>query len=78
MEGETNAITGSTSNLPIIMHKAIVTLLKLENCEKFPKGPISSNPEPILLMDAKAAENVVMKSKLSNDSITIETNNMNI
>ena len=54
MEGETNAITGSTSNLPIIMHIVIVILLKFENCEKLPKGPISSNPEPVLLIDAKA------------------------
>jgi len=56
----------------------IVSLLKFENCEKLPKGPISSNPEPVLLTDAKAAENVVIKSKLSNESIKAETNRTKI
>jgi hypothetical protein len=78
MEGEINAITGSTSNLPTIMHKVMVILLKFENKEKFPKGPINSNPEPILLKDATEAENVVIKSKLSKDRITVEINNIAI
>ena len=60
------------------MHKVIVNLLKFENPAKFPKGPIRPNPEPKLLMDVKAAENVVIKSKLSNDNIVAETNKINI
>lgn len=51
------------------MHNVIVTLLKFENSEKLPKGPIMSNPEPILLKDDSAAVNVVIKSKLSIDNI---------
>ena len=78
MDGEISVITGSTSNLPIIMLIVIVSLLKFENWEKLPKGPISPKPEPVLLTDAKAAENVVIKSKLSNEIIIAETNRTKI
>lgn len=55
-------MTGINSSLPIIINNDSVNLLKLEKLEKFPKGLIISNPEPILLIEATTEEKVVIKS----------------
>lgn len=72
MDGENNISTGSTSNLPIIMHAIKTILLKLENSKKLPIGPTTSSPGPILLIVAITDENDVAKSKLSKETIMTE------
>ncbi len=56
------------------MHAVITSLLKFEKSAKLPIGPTNSNPGPMLLIVAITAENEVIKSKLSSETmITAKT-----
>ena len=67
---------GNISSLPanILNINTIFDISEKE--EKFPVGPTTSNPGPILLSVANTAVKLVVKSKLSRDTISSEEANI--
>ena len=54
------------------MSKVRVILLTTLRVEKFPAGPTTPNPGPMLLRHEATDENVVLKSKPSKETIRTE------
>ena len=56
---------GKISRRPTSMAMESTTLLREEKAAKLPKGPTASRPGPVLLMQARAAEQEVVREKPS-------------